>query len=60
MTYAKKRQKFGEEIDCEPSRFLDELPAEHLEWDDPANVNEARARETGRSHLKHLKALLGD
>ncbi len=58
MTYARKRQKYGEEIDCEPSRFLEELPPEHLAWEKPGEENEARARETGRSHLKHLKALL--
>ncbi len=58
MTYARKRQKYGEEIECEPSRFLEELPPEHLEWDKPGEENATRARETGRSHLKHLKALL--
>ncbi len=58
MTYARKRQKYGEETECEPSRFLAELPPEHLDWDRPGEENEARARETGRSHLKHLKALL--
>ncbi|HFD86766.1 MAG TPA: DNA helicase Rep [Gammaproteobacteria bacterium] len=59
MTYARKRQKYGEETECEPSRFLEELPAEHLDWDDPNSENEERSRETGRNHLKHLKALLG-
>ncbi len=58
MTYARKRQKYGEQIDCEPSRFLEELPKEHLEWDKPGEENEQRARETGRSHLAHMKALL--
>jgi ATP-dependent DNA helicase Rep len=58
MTYARKRQKYGEEIECEPSRFLEELPPEHLEWDKPGEENAARAQATGRSHLKHLKALL--
>ncbi len=58
MTYASKRQKYGEEIECEPSRFLEELPPEHLEWDKPGEESATRARETGRSHLKHLKALL--
>lgn len=32
FTLAKQRRRAGELQDCLPSRFLDELPPEHLEW----------------------------
>ena len=32
MTFAAKRKQYGEIIDCAPSRFLDELPQEDLQW----------------------------
>ena len=58
FTYARKRQKFGEEIDCEPSRFLSEIPSELLEWDDPTKVSLEQQQETGRLHLNNLRDLL--
>jgi len=58
FTYARKRQKFGEEIDCEPSRFLNEIPQELLEWDDPTKVSLQEQQETGRAHLSNLRDLL--
>ncbi|AOV16607.1 ATP-dependent DNA helicase Rep [Acidihalobacter aeolianus] len=57
LTYAEKRKRYGEEYDCEPSRFLEELPAEHLEWRrEPPSAEESR--ELGRAHIANLKALL--
>ncbi|WP_038089681.1 UvrD-helicase domain-containing protein [Acidihalobacter prosperus] len=57
LTYAEKRKRYGEEYDCEPSRFLEELPAEHLEWRrEPPSAEEAR--DLGRAHLANLKAML--
>ncbi|MFK7977768.1 MAG: DNA helicase Rep [Halioglobus sp.] len=50
MTMAQKRRQFGETIDCEPSRFLDELPPEDLQWqgggEEQQEKNEERAAET--------------
>ena len=60
FTYARKRQKFGEEIDCEPSRFLNEIPQELLEWDDPTKVSLEEQQETGRAHLSNLRDLLAN
>ncbi len=57
FTLARKRQRFGEDVDCEPSRFLEELPSDHLEWDDPSQATPEQLRETGRAHLKQLRAL---
>ena len=58
FTYANQRKRFGEEIDCEPSRFLDELPKEHVQWDDGSReVSEEERKETGRAHLDNLRSL---
>jgi len=57
MTMATKRRQFGETIDCEPSRFLEELPPEDLNWqgrgEDEEEANKARGQET----LADLKSL---
>lgn len=58
MTFAAKRKQYGEIIDCMPSRFLDELPPEDLEWegqeDAPVEVKAAR----GNSALADIRSLL--
>ncbi|QGZ29574.1 DNA helicase Rep [Stutzerimonas stutzeri] len=58
MTFAAKRKQYGEIIDCMPSRFLDELPQEDLEWegqeDAPAEVKAAR----GNDALAAMRAML--
>jgi ATP-dependent DNA helicase Rep len=59
LTYANKRQRFGEEIECEPSRFLNELPEEHLIWEDRRVVPPEERKITGRAHLDNLKGMLG-
>jgi ATP-dependent DNA helicase Rep len=58
LTFARQRLRMGEAIDCEPSRFLEELPSEHLEWDDPATASPEAKRESGRASLAHLQSLL--
>ena len=59
MTMARKRRQFGETINCEPSRFIEELPADDLQWqggdEDTAQANEERGQET----LDSLKSLFG-
>ncbi len=50
MTMALKRRQFGETINCEASRFLDELPQDDLQWQggglESREANEERAQET--------------
>ncbi|AJQ92885.1 DNA helicase Rep [Gynuella sunshinyii] len=61
LTYAAKRKQFGEIIDCIPSRFLDELPADDLEWhgrDGAISAEQNRAQ--GLAALQSLSSLLGD
>ena len=59
MTMASKRKQFGEVLDCKPSRFIEELPAEDLTWqgreDDSEEANEKRGQET-LAGLKNLFA----
>uniref|UniRef100_UPI00289C7651 DNA helicase Rep n=1 Tax=Stutzerimonas nitrititolerans TaxID=2482751 RepID=UPI00289C7651 len=58
MTFAAKRKQYGEIIECMPSRFLDELPQEDLEWegqeDAPVEVKAAR----GNDALAAMRAML--
>ncbi|MBP9956433.1 MAG: DNA helicase Rep [Pseudomonas sp.] len=58
ITFAARRKQYGEVIDCAPSRFLDELPAEDLQWegldDTPVEVKAVR----GNSALADIRALL--
>ena len=59
LTLASKRKQYGEVIDCTPSRFLDELPADDLVWEGldeaPPEVKKARAG----SALADMRAMLG-
>ncbi len=59
ISCARRRRKGGEVVDCQPSRFLEELPREDLAWegrdrDEPEENRKAR----GKAHLAGLKALL--
>ncbi|MCP3673603.1 MAG: DNA helicase Rep [Gammaproteobacteria bacterium] len=59
MTLAKERKRFGAQIKCSPSRFLDELPVDDLDW--PARqapVTEVERRDKGREHIARLRAIL--
>jgi len=57
MTMALKRRQFGETVQCEPSRFIAELPQDDLQWQggglDSEQDNTARGLET----LAGLKGL---
>jgi ATP-dependent DNA helicase Rep len=61
LTFAARRRRFGEQISCEPSRFLAELPAEDLQWEgrDADGDRESR-RQRGRESLAGLRAMLGE
>jgi len=58
LTHAARRTRFGEASECEPSRFLDELPSEHLEWPDSRPHDPETQHMTARAHLAGLKAML--
>ncbi len=60
ITYAKVRNKFGERISCEPSRFLEELPDSNIEWADRVDVSPEKMQETAQSYISNLQAMLDD
>jgi ATP-dependent DNA helicase Rep len=61
ISYAKTRSRYGEASTVEPSRFLEELPPEHLEWEDKkAAITPEQRQETARAYVANLQALLGD
>ncbi len=59
LTLALKRRQFGETVNCEPSRFIAELPQDDLQWQgggaDSGEANEERGQET-LAGLKNLFA----
>ncbi|MGC1183383.1 UvrD-helicase domain-containing protein [Legionella sp.] len=59
FTLANQRRRGGEMQDCLPSRFLEELPSNHLEWFGK-NVErcEERSKNLAKSHLTGLKNML--
>ena len=58
MTHARVRLRYGEKIMCEPSRFLEELPEEDIEWQG-GKATEKSQQATGKAHLAGLRELLG-
>lgn len=59
LTYAEKRQRFKQFHNTKPSRFLTELPEEHLHWEGKTNASTPeQKKQTGRDHLAGLRELL--
>jgi ATP-dependent DNA helicase Rep len=59
FTYASRRKRYGEQVPCEPSRFLSELPADDLQWDGRSTATPEQKQERGAAHVAHLRNLLG-
>jgi ATP-dependent DNA helicase Rep len=58
LSFARHRRRYGEAVACEPSRFLDELPRELLDWrGEDSERDEERTRERATVHLDRLKAM---
>jgi len=60
ITFAKSRMQYGEKTSCEPSRFLEELPEEHIEWADRQVTTPEQMQETAESYITNLQAMLED
>lgn len=59
LSYCRTRRRGRSKVDCEPSRFLQELPADELVWEGRGKTIDKQAqKERGRAHLAGLKALL--
>ncbi|MBA3979120.1 MAG: DNA helicase Rep [Alcanivorax sp.] len=60
LSYAMSRKQFGEKVDTTPSRFLEELPQDDLEFiGEGFKTDESRADEVAEASLAGLRALLG-
>lgn len=60
LTYAKQRKRFGENQTITPSRFLNELPPELLQWEGLAEKTPEQKMQSGQAHLANLRAMLQD
>ncbi|MDX1823322.1 MAG: DNA helicase Rep [Thiohalomonadales bacterium] len=61
LSFASKRKRYGDVVDCQPSRFIDELPAEDLQWaGEGIEVNKEDRQQRGQAHLANLKSLLAE
>lgn len=61
FTLCKKRSKYGEVMTCEPSRFLEELPQEDLDWDAKRKpLTEEEQEQLATDNLSMLKSLFAD
>ena len=59
LTMARTRKRYGEKQICEPSRFLEELPQDDIEWHGGKGARKKASRDKGKAHLDGLRAMLG-
>jgi len=59
LSYANQRKRYGEVIECTPSRFLDELDEQHIVWEEKLANDPEHKEEVGQTHLAAIRALLG-
>ncbi|MDH5659812.1 MAG: ATP-binding domain-containing protein, partial [Gammaproteobacteria bacterium] len=61
ISFATKRKRYGEIIECEPSRFLNELPEELLQWSGAGiELPEEEKKARGNASLADLKSMLAN
>ena len=61
ISFATKRKRYGEIIECQPSRFLDELPEELLQWSGAGiELPEEEKKARGNASLADLKSMLAN
>lgn len=61
ITMAGTRKRYGEKMDCEQSRFLSELPDEHLLWvTEKTQVDPEERMERGKAHLSNIREMLNN
>jgi len=58
FSYCTHRKRYGEISECEPSRFLNELPEDDLEWVNKKQLSPEVIKERGRANLANLKTML--
>ncbi len=58
FSYCKQRKRHGEMETCAPSRFLNELPEEDLEWTERKPLDPELKKQRSQASLAHIKNLL--
>lgn len=59
ISYAAKRRKFGELVECEVSRFLRELPEQELRWEGRnSELSDEQRKQRGNAHLANMRSML--
>jgi ATP-dependent DNA helicase Rep len=58
FSLASYRKRFGEIMECSPSRFLEELPQDKLFWEGKDEADPEERKERGKSHLAHMRSML--
>ncbi len=58
FSYCTHRKRYGEISECEPSRFLSELPEEDLEWTNKQQLAPEVIKARGKANLANLKNML--
>jgi ATP-dependent DNA helicase Rep len=58
FSYCTHRKRFGDMTECEPSRFLNELPEEDLEWANKKQLPPEEIKQRGKASLAALKTML--
>ena len=60
LTLAQRRRRGGEMISCEPSRFIEELLQDDLQWEGRGvELPEEERQSRGKAHLANLRDMLG-
>jgi len=61
FSYSRIRKRYGEKMECEISRFIDELPQDDLLWEGGKHdVDPEQKKQRGQAHLANLKDLLAN
>jgi superfamily I DNA/RNA helicase len=60
FSYCTHRKRYGEMAECEPSRFLAELPEDDLEWSNKKQLPPEEIKQRGKASLAALKSMLSD
>jgi ATP-dependent DNA helicase Rep len=58
LSYCTHRKRHGEIVDCQPSRFLNELPEDELEWTERKALDPMVKKERAKAALASIRNLL--
>jgi ATP-dependent DNA helicase Rep len=58
FSYCTHRKRHGDLVDCQPSRFLNELPEAELEWTDRKPLDPEVKKERAQASLAQIRSLL--